>query len=135
MNTPVSFDTAKLLKEKGYNEHTTYFYTKPNSKMFGIDEHGRTYPIKNTPKRLYMIGEHATLKHENAYFAPTISEVIMWLYDKHGIWVWVSMELGYTNTFCWQLTGEHTSSNYKAFFKTPTDAYVDAITYTLNNLI
>lgn len=114
MNTPVSFNIAKLLKVKGCDIECNYGY---DFRSDNLQNFGR-----------YIVSHMV-------YNAPTISEVIMWLYDKHGIWVWVSMELGYTNTFCWQLTGEHTSSNYKAFFKTPTDAYVDAITYTLNNLI
>lgn len=121
MNKPVDYQLATLLKEKGYDEKCPHIY----SAMEGQE------------------GLLVTLYREkirNSYgprtlTAPTISEIIMWLHEKHGIWIWVSMELGYTNTFCWQLTGEHTSSNYKAFFKSPTEAYADAITYTLNNLI
>lgn len=47
-----TFETAKLAKEKGFNIETLHFYTKSNSKMFGIDEKGRSYPIKNTSKKL-----------------------------------------------------------------------------------
>lgn len=78
MNKPVSFDLAKLLKEKGYStDECKSFYTKPNSKMFGIDEHYRNYPIKNTPKKLYTVGVHAVLNIKNIYFAPTRADVIM----------------------------------------------------------
>lgn len=48
MNTPISFEIAKLLKEKGY---------------------------KLLPE------------FESSY--PTIAEVVMWLYEQHGIWVTV----------------------------------------------
>ena len=69
----VSFETAKLAKEKGFDLETPYFYTKPNSKMFGLDEKGRAYHIKNTAKKLYTCGEEATLNIENVYVAPTQS--------------------------------------------------------------
>jgi len=69
--TLISFETAMLAKEKGLDLITIFFYTKPNSKMFGIDEHGRTYPIKNTPKKAYKCGEEAVLHVKNAYSAPT----------------------------------------------------------------
>ena len=91
LNKPVDFTTAKLLKEKGYNGQCLNFYTKPNSKMFGIDEHYRNYPIKNTPKKLYTVGEHAVLNIENVYFAPTIAEVVCWIYSKYQIWIQVSI--------------------------------------------
>ena len=91
MNTPILFELAKLLKEKGFDGQCLNFYTKPNSKMFGIDEHYRNYPIKNTPKKLYTVGEHAVLNIENVYFAPTIAEVVCWIYSKYQIWIQVSI--------------------------------------------
>lgn len=75
----ISFETAKLLKEKGFDLETLHFYTKPNSKMFGIDEHGRTYSIKNIPKKLYTSGEECALRSENIYPAPTQSLLQKWL--------------------------------------------------------
>ena len=50
MNTEVSFELAKLLKKVGFDKESLKFYTKQNSKMFGIDEHGRNYPMKNIPQ-------------------------------------------------------------------------------------
>ena len=114
----VTLEQAKLLKEKGFNEECTHIYSAMK------DQKGLLLEVKEKTSNSY--GPYTLT-------APTISEVVMWLYEKYEIWIWVSMELGATNTFCWQLTGEHTSSNYKAYFKTPTEAYVDAITYTLTN--
>lgn len=90
MNKPIKYPLAKLLKEKGFDKQFRDFYTKPNSKMFSIDEHYRNYPIKNIPKKLYAVGLHAVLNVENVYPAPTISDVVMWIYEKHGIWINVS---------------------------------------------
>ena len=83
----ITFETAKLAKEKGFNnlESLTYFYTKPNSKMFGIDEEGRSYPIKNTSKKLYKCGEHAALRIESIIEAPTQSLLQKWLRDVYKI--------------------------------------------------
>ena len=103
MNTPVNFELAKLLNDKGL----------PGMKSFYDSE------------------KHYDLNSKKY----TIADVIMWLYEKYEVWIWVSMELGYRITFCWQLTGESTSSNYKANFKTPTEAYEGAIEYVLTNLI
>jgi hypothetical protein len=81
----ISFKTAKKAKEKGFEIETLHFYTKPNSKMFGIDEKGRSYPIKNTSKKLYKCGEQAALNIESVYLAPTQSLLQKWLRDNHNI--------------------------------------------------
>ena len=87
MNTPVNFPIAKLLKEKGFEEISSNFYTNPRCKMFGIDEHGRYYPIKNKAKSLWISGNAATLDSKHVYYAPTIAEVMYWIYSKYDIWI------------------------------------------------
>jgi hypothetical protein len=77
MNTPVSFELAKLLKEKGFSNRCSNFYTNPRCKMFGIDEHGRYYPIKNKAKNLWISGNAATLDSKHVYYAPTIADVVI----------------------------------------------------------
>lgn len=144
MNTQVSFKIAKLLKEKGFDLECFYFYTKPNSKMFGIDEHGGIYPIKNTAKKLYKCGKEAVLNIENVYLAPTIAEVVMWLYKKHSLWIIIIPTV--TGNFAYkvidvQLNPEKVIERppYKDVsaedFSEPTDAYLGAIEDILNNLI
>lgn len=88
----IVFDTAKLAKEKGFRnvDFTMHFYTKHNSKMFGVDEHGRAYTIKNIYKKLYTCGEHTTLNTKNVIEAPTQSLLQKWLREVHGIVVTVS---------------------------------------------
>jgi hypothetical protein len=81
----ISFKTAKLAKEKGFDVECLNFYTKPRSKMFGIDEHGRNYPSTNKSKKLYSIGKDATLHIENVMFAPTQSLLQKWLREVHNI--------------------------------------------------
>lgn len=135
MNTTVRFPIAKLLKEKGVNIKTQKtFY--PNG------EECDYYPYDN-------LGEN------NSYFwRPTIAEVVMWLYEKHGIWIETSKIDGYQNLFYYTITGsngfnfghkitviewddekcDEMGYNNK-YNNSPTEAYEAAIEYTLNNLI
>jgi hypothetical protein len=141
MNKPITFEIAKLLKDKGIDIQCWNFYTKPNSKMFGIDEHYRNYPIKNTSKKLYTVGEHAVLNFKNLFYAPTIAEVVMWIYEKHGIWISVTKDITVNwanNYFNYYILSPNktTGSNIGGTQpNTPTEAYLAAIEYTLNNLI
>ncbi len=86
--------------------------------------------------------------------SPTISDVVMWLYEKHGIWIEVSKLDGYQNLFFYTITGSN-GFNYghkitviewdddkcdemgytNKYKNSPTEAYEAAIEYTLNNLI
>jgi len=110
MTTPVSFEIAKLLKEKGFNEQTLAIY-----------QDGEILWLKST------ISNKEFMTSRN-YSAPTIAEVVMWLYEKHGIWV----EVYYDNSkkeFYTVFNGEE----YK--FNSPTEAYEAVIEYCLTNII
>ena len=138
MNTPVKFELAKLLKEKGFNDQTLHFYTKPKSKMFGIDEHNRYYNIVNTPKKLYTCGEHSVADIKNVYSAPTIAEVVMWLYEKYGIWTVVNVNIVGSWYFEHFDLKEKRNAQFEptdTHYDSPTEAYEAAIEYTLNNLL
>lgn len=140
MNTPVSFEIAKLLKEKGFDLSTERFYPKPKCKLFGIDEHGSCYPIVNKTQT-YFIGKAAVLKEENSYLAPTIAEVIMWLYEKHGIFIqpFTIGEEGKMKFYIKLIVNDNGWIKIKhqisTIYNSPTKAYEAAIEYTLNNLI
>lgn len=79
----IQYDTAVLAKEKDFSNTVVYFYSKPRSKMFGLDEKGRSYPIKNTPRKLYTVGEHAVLNIENVFEAPSQTILQKWLREVH----------------------------------------------------
>ena len=68
MNTPVSFEIAKLLKEKGFNIPQLYFYIDGDI----------SWKVDNTRCRNQIEGEYA---------APTIVEVVYWIYSKYDIWI------------------------------------------------
>jgi hypothetical protein len=67
-----------------------------------------------------------TVRLEDCFNAPTIVSVVMWLYEKNGIWISV-YSIDDSTIF------RHCFSNID--FNSPTEAYEAAILYTLNNLI
>lgn len=84
MNKPISFHIAKMLKEKGFNRCATQGYTLSGEKYFhqGGQEsvrNGQTYYEGST-----YTGEVFLCS------APTIAEVVMWIYETYSIWITVS---------------------------------------------
>lgn len=67
---------------------------------------------------------------------PTIAEVVMWLYEKHGVWIYVQRDwdVGKCLGFEGIIDGNDGIINTKTF-NSPTEAYEDAIKYTLENII
>ena len=113
MKTPVNFELAKLLKEKGFDT-----------------------PIRNA----WYIGEVAYWKipknHNDSNVkvsAQTIADVVMWMHEKHGIWIAVVRFKDHAS----DNNEEHTFRHTFLFkeYKSPTEAYEGAIEYTLKNLI
>lgn len=123
MNTPVSFELAKLLKEKEFDRPCYHYYY--NNKLDSSSKDNWN-----------------TL---NGYSAPTISEVVMWLYENHNIWVVVNPHKGEDDLGkpfmefdpeVWSFTNECVFHNTGLlYFNSPTEAYEAAIEYVLKNLI
>jgi hypothetical protein len=89
-NEFISYEQALALKELGFDEPCLgRFYTKPKSKMFGIDEKGRNYPIKNTYKKLYTLGEDFVLNDDNVINAPLYQQVFRWFREKYNLYSFV----------------------------------------------
>lgn len=130
MNTPVNFEIAKLLKEKGYDKPTFYYYE--NEKLTEpYLENGSSTDVEFRVD-LSDLKEHFN-KWSKRVSAPTIAEVVMWLYEKHGIWMWVEK---YENES--QFVPQIPKANLQkvlGFFNSPAEAYSEGITYTLENLI
>lgn len=115
MNTPVNFETAKLLKEKGF-EQRTRSYNK-DGKLVTVSLTIRKF----NPEKVY-------------YPAPTIAEVVMWLYEKHGIWI--SCEPYNVGRFKYLIIDESNGSRKEnTLYNSPKQAYESGINYVLNNLI
>jgi len=126
MNTPVSFPIAKLLKEKEFNLKVMSFYdyerlSTPFDKQRQLDGLINYNPINwNSNKNQYTS-------------APTIADVLMWLYKNHKIWISVDPE---NDTDTWFHTITHGKSvtvfgNYSSL----TEAYEKGIEHILNEII
>lgn len=111
MNTLVSFEIAKLIKEKGYKldfgDNQKFYF--PDTRELTENHRGNNYP------------------------APTIAEVVMWLYEKHGIWIY-ALRID-QKEFYWSIDTDKKEFTSGENFKTPTKAYEAAIEYTLKNLL
>ena len=132
MNTNVNFEIAKLLKEKGFDVEN-----KDKYKMFGSQTIPQLEWYNDTKFNIY----------KDYYLAPTIAEVVMWLYEKHGIWVQGPFPLK-NGKWEWvvfflkePLEGSDGFKNRMSivdktpYYDTPTETYLAAIEYTLKNLI
>ena len=119
MNTPVSFELAKLLKEKGFKSESKAFYDGSGELLH--------YNHSNNVMQRFR------------YEAPTISEVVMWLYEKHGIWIGVICDVGNDLLFTFKIystnIGEERCIVNGNMYESPTEDYEAAIEYTLKNLL
>lgn len=118
MNTPITFELAKLLKQKNFNKPTLEAYV-----YRGIEHTEFSYKGRLTKDKLLC-----------DIAAPTIAEVIMWLYEKHKIWI--SVKQGYKWEWFIETISSHPELKHNDGLEdTPTEAYKEAIEYTLTNLI
>jgi len=138
MNTPVSFELAKLLKGKGFDENCSDYYTQTgnlNSDGWGdiIYEQGFGFPDRMLR---FNYSDFNKNQKETCFLCPTIGEVCMWLYEKHEYWCYV-----YTNGKIWHPCIQHKFGDMAVLSgkigesNSPTEAYEAAIKYTLKNLL
>ena len=119
MNTSVSLELAKCLKDKGIN-----------------------FPCE---KRYNELGELTATKldmnmqpnnYSNSYAAPTIFEVVMWIYKKHEFWCYT-----YTNGKIWHPCIQHKFGDMAVLsgkignYNSPEESFEAAIKYCLTELI
>ena len=129
MNTNISFENAKLLKEKGFDNESVHYYNEKGEMLFD------TYfpSLQPTKPDIY-------------YDNPTIADVCMWLYEKHNLFVttyWFTMG---ANEYAFKIVNVYeeeqikdsffgAGASYTGGWHTPTEAYESAIEYTLKELL
>lgn len=70
MNKEVNFEIAKLLKDKGFDNESSHYYNEEGELLF--DMH---FPaLQPTKPEIY-------------FDAPTIAEVIYWIYSQCDVWI------------------------------------------------
>ena len=141
LNSIVDFETAKLLKEKGFDDDDCQnIYYCDFEEGFEPDELQVSDRMLKEPE----VGEFD-------YLAPKISIVIDWIYNKHGIWIlvdWMTRIKPYNSGFYSHLRGTNKPLNQDNFisinntkspgyevFNSPKEAYIEAIKYVLTKII
>jgi hypothetical protein len=113
----IPYEQALELKELGFDEPCLGCYD--DKAVFGLT--------------VMSIKQYYTNSKEDTWncAAPLYQQAFRWFREKYGLYSWVTMELGNKSTFCWVLSGEHTSTQYAAYFHT----YEEAELACLNKLI
>ena len=116
----VSFETAKLLKEKGFECATLhYYYDKDGDLLFS------TWRVD--------VGK-------NEFVAPTLQMAMKWLREVHGLDIDISIEYTPKKTYYYSVLKKtvirdidclHSETNFKSY----EEACESAIKYCLENLI
>lgn len=133
MNTPVNFEFAKLLKEKGFDK---YGYLQDVWLGNKYEWRGKGKNKKSVEIPVFGLGSTSVL--------PTIGDVVMWLYEKHSLWILILPTV--TGYFAYKIVDVQLNpekpierppyNNVSANdYNSPTEAYKAAIEYTLKNLI
>ena len=133
MNTHVNFETAKLLKEKGFNEKCSHYYVLDfqNFKATGILKKAGTPDDNPNSNLLYFVTREGQPHLVNA---PTIDEVKWWFYKTHDIWISVYQYKDHAA----DVNDDHvfrTSHTKLREFNSPEEAYETAIKHCLTKLI
>ena len=149
----VSFETAKLLKEKGFDEPCTYlwFFEKTNNPE--VDDNGvYKIPIKNHTENDYWNNTSIELfKKESEYWndnidifaCPTLQMAMKWIREMHNLFIELYVVKNYSNkkleyTYSIQdldFQGSDDGIECCKNFDTPEQASEAAIKYCLENLI
>jgi hypothetical protein len=143
MNTSVSFEIAKLLKEKGFEMIAGSCYY---NEEFFINQN--LIPLQYPELKGEGYKERVS---DKIVFTPIIAEVVMWLYEKYGIWIqvtinttWVGKKGEYGAKFSSEVISQNRNLKVKSLifrkirikpYNSPREAYEAAIEYCLKELI
>ena len=126
MNKEVNPETKQLLFDKGWRYELSESYDP---------ELGGTRVNHSLGEQRWNEGKNLT------YVDITIAEVVMWLYEKHGIWIQPyrtdDNSDNYPLFWC-EINNKGSiieSTHFGGWFESPTEAYGAAIEYVLKNLI
>jgi hypothetical protein len=141
MTTPIKYEIAKLIKEKGFDEECSHAYKEVETPVLYVHQDKKyNNSFKKEWQNTVRKNSHMDNAIINRYSAPTIAEVVMWIYEKHGIWIDVSLnqfskpkdlQWMYSIVFIENCTYSHSPKSYN----TPTEAYESAIVYVLTEII
>lgn len=127
----VSFETAKLLKEKGFDERCICYYNTESLNKFG-------YPVFDSIDMPLSNSDLEQSDHDYVcYSAPTLQMAMKWLREEKYIFVELSVDTMIKSAITWRLF-EFPSlvmMPYEGWAYNYEDACEAAIKYCLKNLI
>ena len=131
MNTIVDFEIAKLLRLKSFQDPCFYYYMETGKLCEPYLENGSMdFRVDLTD----LLDDSNSKYTPTTYSAPTIAEVVMWLYETFGIYIESRLQLSSAgNEFIPYFNCTEIPRSTK--YTTPLEAYTQAILYTLNNLV
>jgi hypothetical protein len=122
----VNFETVKLLKDKEFENKN------PNKLRRSYYNHLGEYKGDATEYIKALVRKEDAKPFESVD-APTIGQVVDWLFEKHGIWVFVKQE---DVSFQAYIRHQEPINNwFSKFYDSPKESYEAAITYCLEKLI
>jgi hypothetical protein len=126
--TYATFEQAKWLKEKDFNENCLAFYGKPNKALYE--------PILNGENKIKKDNWNDEIKkYNNRISAPEQWQVVEWLRVNHGIHVFYLFEIE-TKKYSWEVWDDKKEQNHsyntdssKWDFNSPQEAISAAFDY------
>lgn len=138
LNQPVDLSTAKLLKEKGFNREVLHFYCKNSTCNYIKEPYKYSFEVDANQERK-VNGKIDNFGYGLTWSAPTIAEVVMWMYEKHKIWIISEpciVHNGITNIYkIFKDNYLDTISRASKGYNSPIEAYEAAIKYCLEKII
>jgi hypothetical protein len=146
MTKPISYELAKLLNEKGFDKSTEanwWIFAKDDlnyKKRLPIDESKVFFTEDSDELELKTrIDEETSHTIYHVLAAPTIAQVVMWLYETHKIWV-IAVPSKSTNSWYYHrfyLLDPNKDSEPELVdrFNSPQEAYSAAFEYIVKNMI
>ena len=134
MNTPVNFEIAKMLKDKRFDEKCSHYYID-NFQNFKHDGNLYKTSLPDNWDNDNILQFVKRTKQPHLCNAPKISEVVMWLYKTHGIWIWTERCSAQFRPYAEEIGDERFGKWEGHKYNTPTKAYLKAIEYTLKELL
>lgn len=118
----VSFETAKLLKERGFDEECSCFYDNIDYGTPGLEVDGRLY-YKNSAL------------DDEEYAAPTLQMTMKWLRKVYGLFIRITEDMT-GNVFEWSVYQKNYGCKASTYVEESYEqACETAIKYCLKNLI
>lgn len=148
MKTHVNFKIAKLLKNKGFDEQCKYCYERALTTQIDPESNEPSGPFgwekgETNLQSGFFVNNYDGIdfSNDNWYIcsAPTIAQVVMWLYEKHGIWIEVKSPDCKDINWYFSIHKPYKFGNHyngkEIYYNSPTEAYSAAIEYCLTKLL